>query len=104
MFKRRELPFPHVGADFLLKRPKAQLPTLPEGRAKPSLACLRPDAPLHAMQMVLPREGLRLEQTTAALSGASTAMLDLEFAKYASVCIAYTLRSAAQRRGRRGRC
>lgn len=74
---------------------------------KPSLACLQPDALLHAMRMVLPREGLQSKQTSAALSGASIATLNLEFAKYASVCITYKLQSAPQskrqRRGRRGR-
>lgn len=35
----------------------------------------------HTMETVLPRKGLRLKQTSAVLSGASTATLNLEFGK-----------------------
>lgn len=35
----------------------------------------------HTMETALPRKGLRPEQTSAVLSGASTAMLNLEFGK-----------------------
>lgn len=61
----------------------------------------------HTVETVLSSKGLQLRRRSAALSeGASTVMLDLGFAKCASVYITYKLWSApqgkCQRRGRRG--
>lgn len=112
---RVQLQFPHKGTGLTLKWTKPAFPPAADPTQNPiwpGCSSTQKQMPFCSppgtqMETVLSRKGLWLEQMSVALSeGASTLMLNLEFAKYASVRITYKLWSAHQgkhqRRGRRG--